>query len=273
MKRFVIGLWMAVYLCSSLVSAAARGDDKEEKKAKEKAAEEKLTEFRKELKKVKTPQEIARLIHILGEVQHEKVLKQLISTLGTGTGDTRIAAVQEIAKYRDDKTAAQGLINGMQVNAKEKDIIVAILKALADVHVEQALPVVYQLFYSKEPEVVSEAIKVSGKIKHTASIEPLIKLLGEADGLKAKIAEYRQMNPGGLPPGVNPPAGAPGGMPQIDEEKVKVLEDRKAALDKTVPEALKDITGESFPGVKEWTQWWIQNKGKFKIEKEEKEKK
>ena len=197
----------------------ARGDDpsKEEKAAKEKEAEEKIKEFRKEIRKVKLAAEQCRLIRILAEVQHPKILTMLAPWLGEGTAEVRVAVAEELGKYHKDKLAATALLNAVKPNINNKDVILQIIKSLAAVDYDQSLPAIHQLFGHKDTDVAAEAIAATGTMKNVASIEQLLRSLRDLEAMETEIKDFRQKNPGGaMPPGFDP--GAPGTPPpQLDD--------------------------------------------------------
>lgn len=277
MKRLFPVMLIAALFAFPPVLPAAQDDPKEPKKLDEKEAGEQIKEFRKEMKKVKSPEEQVRLLRILGDGQHATILKELAPWLATSTDDVRMTAAQEVGKYRKEKKAADALLQALVSNQKSKAVVIQIVKAVADVDIDASVLTLHAMFRGKENEVCAEAVNAAGKIRCVHSVEPLIKLLAEVEGLTHQIDVYRANNPGGVVPGGTPPAGggaggtpggAPSPTPSLDEAKIKEWEARRDALDKPVHDALKNITNVAYTTSKEWESWWRQNKATFKIEEE-----
>ena len=125
----------AVTILAGLVLSAfaTAQDSKEEAKKKEDEAKAKIAEFKKELKTAKTDADRAKILEMLGDVKHPKVLEELKSYLKLST-EVAIAAAEQIGKYSKDKDAAETLM-ATAAARRDKDAIVKCIRYAGDVGV------------------------------------------------------------------------------------------------------------------------------------------
>jgi HEAT repeat protein len=194
----------------------------------------------------------------LARTQKPAVLSKLAELLVVDDVPVRLAAAKGLSTFTESKPkAAAALISALGPNAKEFEIAAALLVALGALGDETALPTIHQHFENKDSKdkdfvVARAAIRAAGKLRRRDSIGPLVdfaKSLEKAAGL----AEH------GRPAKDGPGAGvSPGGAsnPQTD---------RAQALLPAVLKALRAITQEKWPTIKEWGIWWDRHQATFTV--------
>ncbi|HEX7897549.1 MAG TPA: HEAT repeat domain-containing protein [Planctomycetota bacterium] len=239
-------------LTGLLLSAfAAAQDAKEEAKKKEDEAKAKIAEFKKELKTAKTDADRAKTLEMLGDVKHPKVLEELKGFL-KGTTEVAIAAAEQIGKYSKDKDAAETLM-ATAAARRDKDAVVKCIRYAGDVGVRTIVPKLIGFFKHKENDVAREAVDSCAKLRAGSSIDPLLGLWRELDGIKD------EKDQGGLNGGVGGLGGGITGTNPIEDGNKK----RKSDLTPAVESALGKITGENFKTLKEANDWWRKFKGSW----------
>ncbi len=228
----------------------------EDEKKKEEEAKAKIAEFKKELKGAKSDADVAKAIEKLGELQHPKIVSELKIFLGKSI-EMASAAGEQLGKYKKDKDAAEALMSSAGVR-KDKEGIVKCLRYAGDTAFKGIAPKLVGYFKHREVDVAKEAIDSLAKIRTAASIDPLINLWRELDGIRDD-----QKDSGGLGGGLGGGIGGAGGVGvgnSVQEEQLR----RKGDLTGAVEAALSKITGESFKNAKEAAEWWRRAKGTFK---------
>ena len=245
----------AVTILAGLVLSAfaTAQDPKEEAKKKEDEAKAKIAEFKKELKGAKTDADRAKTLEMLGDVKHPKVLEELKNYLKLST-EVAIAAAEQIGKYSKDKDAAETLM-ATAAARRDKDAIVKCIRYAGDVGVRTIVPKLVGFFKHKEADVAREAVDSCAKLRAGASIDPLLGLWRELDGIKD------EKDNGGLNGGIGGlGAGGITGTNPIEDGNKK----RKQDLTPAVESALGKITGENFKTLREANDWWRKFKGSWK---------
>jgi HEAT repeat protein len=237
-----------------VLSAFATAQDKEEAKKKEEEAKAKIADFKKELKGAKTDADRAKTIEMLGDVKHPKVLEELKGFL-KGTTEVAIAAAEQIGKYSKDKDAAETLVATAGAR-RDKDAVVKCLRYAGDVGFRGIVPKLVGFFKHKESDVAREAIDSCAKLRAGASIDPLLGLWRELDGIKDEKDSGGGVG-GGLGGGLG---GGITGTNTLGDEQKK----RKSDLTPAVETALGKITGENFKTLREANDWWRKFKGSWK---------
>ncbi len=236
-----------------ILAAAVQDPAADEKKKKEEEAKAKIAEFKKELKNCKTEGDVCLALQNLGSVQHPKILVELQVWLSRPQADICGAAAEQISKYTKDKVAANMLMTVAR-SRKDSDGIIKCLRSAGDVGYRPIAPMFYPYFRNKDVNVAKEAVDSLGKLKSAASIEPLIRLAKELEGIREDMNQV-----GGMPlPGVGP--NLPGGVGTPEDDMLN----RKRGLLPAVYRALSDITGERWGTSKEWELWWRKNRSTFK---------
>jgi len=239
-----------------VLAAAVQDPAVDEKKQKEEEAKAKIAEFRKELKKCKTAGDICLAIQTLGSVQHLKILDELRIWLFRPEPEICAAAAEQIGKYTKDRVAAE-LLMAAAKSRKDPDGIISCLRFAGDIGYRPIAPQFVPYFRHKNLGVAKEAVDSLGKLGSASSIEPLIKLARELEG----VPEGQWGGGVNLPlagPAGNLPGGGWEGSPQND------MLTRKRELLEPVHRALSNITGERWKTHNEWLAWWQKNRATFK---------
>jgi len=242
-------MWVRTAVVALVLALAAQAQDA--KKDGEEEAKNKLAEFKKELKNVKTDQDLAKAIERLGSLQHPKVMAELKAWLSKPSFDVAVAAAEQISKYKKDKDAAETLVNAAG-NRKDKEGIVKCLRYSGDVEFKPITSKLTGFFKHKETEVAREAVDSCGKLKSKEAIDPLLTLLRELENIRDDKINGGGGGLGGLG------GGGLGGGVQQEQQK------RKQDLTPAVTSALSQITGENHKTFKDWNDWWRKAKGTFK---------
>jgi HEAT repeat protein len=202
----------------------------------------------------------AAAVSELAHTQRAAVLSTLSELLSVDEAPVRLAAAKGLGEFTESKPkAAAALLNALGPNAKECEVVAAILIALGTLGEETALPTIHQHFGSKDFKdkeylVAQAAIRAAGKVRSRDSLAPLIDLVRElekAEGVNQGGRSVKDSTAAGGPP-------APGSNPQVDRAK---------ALRPVVLKALKAITREKWPTAKEWEIWWDRHQATFIVPK------
>lgn len=271
----------------------AQDDDKE----KEKAAKEKVREFKKEMRKARKADDAISAIRNLAQVRHEVILDELTRLLRAYKKQEKVAeaVIDEIGRYEDSEEAAEALIGNLSYFANKVkrnsqgdetgyELAVAVLNALGRIGHKPIATDLRSYFKSASLEVAVASISAAGDIGSVFVVDDLILILQENEQLQAQ-----GQNPGGMgqPPqgGTPPPGGMPGAPPgappggqqvppgsadQMRQEQYR----RAGRINSAVQSALQNITGHSEKDASSWSTWWSKNKRELqKKEREELRKK
>jgi HEAT repeat protein len=228
-------MWTAAFVLALLAS-----DDKE--------AEDAIQKFKSVMKSPEVSIR-AEAVRELGKTQHEKVLKVLGACLVTDDKNVRIAAAKSLGLFQERKhTVVAVLSEALGPNAKEVDVVAALLGALQELHEQTALSVAYRYLEDKNEKVAVAAIGITGAARSRTSIDPLIKLMKKVQNLGDGISS-----------GGN---GGNGGYDVPPDERIK---EWAKQLNAAATKALTSITGEKFGPFAEWDGWWKRNGATFKV--------
>jgi len=230
-------------LSTLLLAAALGGDDA--------AAAEALDRFKEGMK---SPSAASRATALgdLARVPHEKTFKAIVPFLSGDVTLVRAAAAKALSAFGDyKKLALPTLLSALGgPNAKEPDVVAAILESLGKLGDESTLPTVHKYCEDKDPKVAMAALQAAADIRRVASIEFIINLM-------KSLEKYTQQdNTGG---GYGNPVNIPGGGD--DGNRTRARQVIPACI-----KALKAITKEGWTTSKEWQIWWGKKKGSFKLE-------
>jgi len=247
---------MAFVAVFALAAGLAAQDDpkkaaQEEAKKKEDEAKARIVEFKKELKAAKTDKDRCDVIanlSALGSPKHPKILEELKGFLKSPSAEIAIAAAEQIGKYEKDKDASETLI-AMASARREKEVVVKFLRYAGDVGYRPSAPKLAGFFKNREVDVAREAVDSCAKLKSKDSVDPLLGLWKELDGIKEQKADGLGELGGGLT-GTNP----------IQDES----QNRKRDLTPAVESALSKITGADHRTLKDANEWWRKNRAAFK---------
>ena len=271
------------WLVAMLVTATAAFAQGDAAKEQEKAAKDKIAEFKKESRKFKTDEDWIGGIKKLGELKHEKVLKELCAMAKAERREPVLQALlDEIAKYANDEFAASTLLSLFQqwaTLAKRNkdgtdvghDMAVKILQALGQVKHKPTAKKLEEYYTNANVELARQAIGAVGEIGNLESVERLILQLKdlEAQQVPQGVPGSPPTGPPGAPPG-GPPGMPPGGLPPNAQNGMQQeAQRRKQALEPVIKESLRRITGHDEPDSSKWSGWWSKNKAElFKKAKE-----
>lgn len=272
-----IGIWFA----AAASTAWAQGDVKEQ----EKAAKDRIAEFKKDSRKLKTDEEWVAAVRKLAEVKHPAILKELIAMARSERREPVLEALlEEIAKYTGDETAAAALYSLLQqygqLAKRDKDgndvgheMAVKILQALGTLKNRPSARKLEAYYNHSNLEMARQAIGAVGEIGNVESVDPLILLLKDLEA-----QQVPQGVPGAPPTGAPgaPPGGFPGGgtpPPNMQSGMQQESQKRKTALEPVIKESLRRITGHEEPDSSKWSAWWSKNKAELIKKQRDEEKK
>jgi hypothetical protein len=242
-------------LCpGTATSAQDTKKDPEEEKKREEEAKAKLADFRKDLKTCKSDGDFGKALERLGDLQHPKILTELKTWLGKGSGDVAIAAAEQLGKYKNDRDAAEAL-TGAAGTRREKDAIVKLIRYAGDVGYKPTTSKLTGYFRNKDVDVAKESVDSCGKLRSREAIEPLITMGRELESIKDDKTTSGTGTGGILGGGLG--GGLTGGTGNDNAVRKKVL--LPAAIS-----ALEQISGQKFSTIKEADDWWRKNKATFK---------
>ena len=243
-------------------------------------ATEALKAFKTSLKTIQAESDIIDALNTLGEVQHVKVLGELKKWL-LGNGSTvkkvamkeirsggmattreevqaalnasirnvRFTAAENVAKYKEDKKAADALIGAVRAAKNDPETQEKFIECATLTEYNKIDKKVCALFNDRNVGVARAAVYGTTNLKTKICISELIKLVKGLEGIS------EDSTGAGAPP-MPGPGGVGGGQ---ENEQLK----RKRALLPTANQALKDITGERFNTGRDWSLWWRKNASKY----------
>jgi HEAT repeat protein len=233
---------MGAALLSVVLLLQAAADDKA-------AVDEAIKRFNKA---VANPSPAARgaALRELAQKPHDRTLNILLKYLGADVTDVRVAAAESLGEFGDwKKVVTPSLQGGLQVNAKDSKVQVAILKTLGKLNDPLALPVIHGNFREPSVDVSKAAIAAAGAARQKESMDALLDLQRDVQ----KWLKNKQSGPYRKPDGQ-----------QGDENECKT---RLEAIQKELIAAYQTITKEKWATANEWEIWWGKRKATFEIPK------
>jgi hypothetical protein len=228
-----------------LLAAAAQDPAGDAEKKGDEEAQTRITEFRKELKGCRTPEDICMALRGLCSIRHPKILAELWTWVQKPEANICGEAAEQISKYEKNRMAADMLIAAAR-GRRDSEGLAKCLRYAGDVKCRSIVPSLHPYLRHKDVNVAREAACSLGKLGAALSIEPLIKLAREVDA--------------NIPEGSADGAPLPGlSGPGMDDAR-----QRRDALMPAVYQALKNITGEIWKNPKDWDSWWKKHKNTFK---------
>lgn len=201
----------------------------------------------------------ASAVTLLSQTRTLPVLAKLGELLTADEPPVRISAASGLGGFAENKAKAVAVLQAaLGPNAKEFDVVAAILMALGTLRDETALPAIHQHLRSKESKdkeyrVPKAAIHAAGLARNRDSIEALIgfaKELEKAEGLNH--------TPDAGKAGGKGPGAMLGGASNPQKQRAK-------ALLPDIVKALQGITKERWPTMKEWEKWWELHQATFSV--------
>lgn len=251
-----------------LVAAPVGAQDAKDEDAAEERAKERLKVFKEGLRKCREASDFVNALSGLGSEPHPLILAELKLWLAKPAPEVRMAASEEIAKFKKDEKAARTLVSAARAE-RALEVIVRHLRSIGRLGSKKVAKDLVPIFDHKETAVAKEAIDSSGILKSRDSIEPLISLIAELELQKDKTPKGGYVPDGPL--NDNDPSRRVGGTGTLNRD-----EEKRQRIDTLLPAAvaaMKHITGErSLNTAKEWKTWWAKNKPFFKDEEEKNEK-
>lgn len=260
-------------LLAGVVGSAAVGQDDD--KARDEEGKKKVEDFKAQLKKAKSDDEIEAALKFLGELQHPRCLKELIPYLKNPKDTLKVAAAKEVAKYKESKEAANALADALTPlvsNPKaEKDVIEALFNAFGEVGHKGTVDKIHPYIQHKITAIAKAAIQACAKVKSVKSVQPLIDMLKQLEAIQDpnKSAVGQGQPPGGVPGMPQLPGGGQVQQQQLQQD----MWQRRQELTPEVRSALTGITGEAKALAKEWQDWWNKNGKSLKQKETQEEKK
>lgn len=223
--------------------------------ADEAAAQRALEQFRVAYAKPDASARAAAVAELAG-TRHDLVLRKLGALLLTDEKEVRVAAARGLSGFEGQKKrAAAALAGAMDPNAKQPDVLTAILQALGTLKEEESLPFIHRCLKRRETAVASAAVAAVEAIHcPELSVDPLVEALrGYEKTVKMADGDAGGGGAGGL-------IAIPGGG-----DEVKHARELRARIIK----AFQKWTGERWPTAGEWENWWERQKKKGGLRKKE----
>jgi HEAT repeat protein len=221
--------------------------------ADEAAAQQALEKFRFAYAKPDASVRAAAVAE-LAATRHDLVLRKLAVLLLTDEKEIRVAAARGLSGFEGHKKrAAAALAGGMDPNAKQPDVLAAILQALGTLREEESLPSIHKCLRRRETAVALAAVAAVEAIQcPERSVDPMVEALrGYEKTVKMADADAGGGGAGGL-------IAIPGGG-----DEVKHARELRARIIK----AFQKWTGERWPTAGEWEGWWERQKKKGALRK------
>lgn len=195
----------------------------------------------------------------LAKTKSAKICAKLASLLTTEVGEVRIAAAKGLQEQDDRKHSVAYLLAAVQPNAKEPDVLAAILSALGKLGEEAGVSEVNKHIADENIDVAKSAVEAAGGIKSTTSFDPLIKALKECeDALKPRT------------PGNGGAGGRFGGLGRFGAGNGQNPRDARERANMLKPEITKVLVAMgkvNCQDAQDWENWWKEHRATWKAEK------
>ncbi|MBI2932674.1 MAG: HEAT repeat domain-containing protein, partial [Planctomycetes bacterium] len=195
----MIHLIVALLLMNPAASAVVQDHDHDEK-AKEEEARKKVAAFQKEIAKAK-PDDKPACIDTLAELQHPKILDELVTWLTKGTKECQTTAARHVGEYAKNQKAAEALLKAVKAH-KDPEIIETLLDEAANVGYRGIAKNLAIFFRHAQIQVAKAAVDATGSLKSKDSIPPLVDLVRELEAIHD--GDFGASGTGGSQPGQPP---------------------------------------------------------------------
>lgn len=193
--------------------------------------------FKQALRDAKTVQDKALAVRALSSAARDPELVAPLARLLTPTASDAHAllpmlAVEELSRFRNDRAAAQALVQGMSLYRKVPYLHRKILGAIGKVGHEIALPALEEHLKGSDADLALLTLAAIAEMMPATAVEALLRE-GE----------------------------------RIEQRKLKASDTQRAVLDRVAPEIprlLRSLSGEGYPSLAEFRIWWRKRGAAFK---------
>jgi len=210
-----------------------------------------------------TEDEQVLAIRTLGATAHAKTLAVLAPLMQEGRPiSSRIASALVLADFDKVDGTPQVLIKAYQ-NCERKvsarPVRIRIIQSLGDLKADAASGLFNSaILLDTDPWIVRAAVKAAGRLRGSASIDPLIRRLYH---IESKQGDKPPAN-GGQAPDPSKAGGAPGAP---SSEGIDTSKTDRQVLQAPIHEALHSITRQRHTCAETWAKWWAQNRKDYKV--------
>jgi HEAT repeat protein len=223
-------------------------EEEERRKAEreaEQAAKDRIAEFNKSLKGVKSTSVVAGAIRGLAEVKHRLIVQKLVQLLN-GPGDDAIhtAAVEALGQIGDPSCVPAlnaALLMRLPKATEQASVCSALCRAIGGFRDPRGTPGLVQALNCRDVGVMGAACEAAGSVPDPILVEELIGLLKEASVPDATLYDPRGQQYGS-----------------------RTIENRRKGLREPAQKSLGRLTGQSFGSPREWQDWWQANRARWR---------
>lgn len=222
-------------------------------------AEAAIAEFKQTFYRPGTTEDVlAVAVRTLGKTAHPKtlaVLAPLITQEGVPVS-SRIAAALVLAEFGKVDGTPQALIKAYQNSDKPalRAVRIRIIETLGELKADAAAGLINSAILDRDPWIARAAAKAAGRVRGASSIDPLIRRL--------QFVETKD--------GDKPASGVPDPSKEGRDTGDALDRHRKSerqVLERTLHDALQDITRLRHTCAETWSKWWTQARKDFKVPK------
>lgn len=208
----------------------------------EQAARDRIAEFNKSIRGVKSTTDIASSIRSLADTKHKFIVDKLVQLM-SGPGDDAIhtAAVEALEQIGDPRCvpALDAELRAYLPKVREHvGLCTALCRALGRFGDVRGSPGLQAALNCKDVAVIRASCEACGNVKDPLVVTELIKLLKEASIPDSTVYDQR---------------GGQFGS--------RTLENPRKTAREPAQKALTQLTGKSFGAPREWDDWWQANRG------------
>jgi hypothetical protein len=214
-----------------------------------------IAEFKREFNRPNaTEDERVLAVRTLGKAAHAKtlaVLSPLIYERSGAPNCIRIAAALVLSNFGKVDGTVDALKKAYMGNGKpgSRPVRIQVIQTIGELKAEDAAGFINTAIMDRDPWIARAAAKAAGRLRGSASIDPLIRRL-----------QYLESRDGDKPASDVPdPTRDPGDA--LERHK----KSERQVLEAPIHQALTSITRKTHSCAKEWAVWWAQNRKDFKV--------
>ena len=166
------------------------GISREERKALDREAKEKIKEFKNLLRKVRKEEDFVKALESLGETLHSRILNELSRHLRSRSPLIRREAARQIALYEKNFKAAQGLLK-LVGREKDPDTANFFMECVGKIASRKTAKALIQHYRHRKAEIARGAVLASAKLKSKSTITPLILLVLQLELIQSDEGDLR----------------------------------------------------------------------------------
>ncbi|MBI3855471.1 MAG: hypothetical protein HY293_07245 [Planctomycetes bacterium] len=234
-----------------LVLAMAVGDDAEA-----------LDKFKADIKG-KDGAGRAAAVEELAKTKSPKICAKLASLLTAEVVEVKVAAAKGLGEQDDKKHAITYLSSAVTPNAKELEVLAAIITALGKLKDEAGAAEVNKHIGHEDLNVAKASVEAAGEIKSGSSFDPLIKAMKDCEEILKPRDQKTPGGKGGFGAGFGGRLGGGANSPQSFKE----MRDRAQMLKPEIQKVLVSMAKVNCQDSQDWALWWKENQAKYKPEK------